>query len=1339
MCLLIGGSKAAGDEGEPAAADANQETLSLVDNLWHETVQGTATAETTLKSPPSTDTAAPPAESSRLCLRAQEVSNAKAPVVPPAHYEVVRTIGEGGMGTVYEARQTSADRVVAIKVMKTGPTRGTERRERFLSEAAATADLEHPNIVPVYEVATDRQGVPFYVMKRVRGVPWSQVLRLKSLTDNLEVLLRVADAVSFAHSRDVIHRDLKPGNVMLGDYGEVLVLDWGLAGSVSRQGKAEQLKPGSVRGGTPAYMAPELARGDIRHTGKHSDIYLLGAILFEILAGYPPHRDPDVWKSLALAADNVILPTRASGELLRIALKAMAADPAARYPTVKDFQAAIRLYLSHVNSVSIASQAQKALDRATASGQYDDFAAAVFGYREALSLWDGNEAAAEGLSEACRAYAECALRKGDVDLAASLVSGDRAEDKDLAGRIAGARRERDRRRRVIRSLKVLAVSLTAVVVIVVTVAFFWIRGEQALTLAAKNRAEGALAAEEKMRREAEGARASEERLRISAEYDAYVGQVGLAASCLEHGEVLEARRLLAACAPKYRNWEWAYLARLPFLDEMTYKASQRFVTHLAVLPDGRRFITAGANGSLRLWQIGTPQCLRETRAHAGWVDGMAVSPDGKYVASAAGDNRLTVHRADDLSLVRETKLPEKHCACIAFSPDGRTIGVGQEGLVSLYDAENGTLKKSIPRKGDDVTLAFSPDGKSLATGGVNPPLEIYDMEQGTVRGIDRSDIPWVRSVNFSPDGKKLLIAPGFGGALVLDLPSGDAVHLRGHRAPLTRIEMLPDQSLVATASEDTSCILSDPATGQPVRTLLGHTARITALGVCPDGKRLITAGADDEIKVWNIRGPDRFSSFNMGNTVPLSLAFSPGSSLLAVGTAGGGIRMLETATEREASVLSLGGWIFSVNFSPDGKYLLAAGGFAGWGKAWLYDVADRSKIREYQVSNRDFDSAAISPDGKHILMGSRDAAIRLLSLEGGNVEKVFTGSSEAVLDLAFFPDGQHFLSCGRDATRCWEIGTDHEVWRAFELGQPFAVAVSPKDNVFYADGTLYRGVERANLHALRGQRGTIVAAGFSPDGERIATGSRDGSIKIWDVRTGRSLLTLRQHSGEVKDVRFSPSGLLLASAGADGQVVLWRAADRGSLEAKGRIGAALVAETEAPAPLASNLLRNAGFDIAGTQEKKAYAWEAGNPDSRGDAWGAASRESWRGRSGGWEGTICGSWCGKDSGGWWQEVAVKPGRQYRLTAWCYADCGIAGAWTSAWHGATLEFFSHEGKDRRPLGAVSSHFGVLQEQWSPRELSATAPAGASWARLSILAVTNGNEGALQFDDLSLEEVP
>ena len=221
-------------------------------------------------------------------------------------YEIINKIGEGGMGIVQQARQNSLNRIVAIKIM--GGYKGVDAESHFMQEATVTGSLEHPNIVPIYDMGRNEDGQPFYTMKRINGTPWAKTLLEKGLMDNIEILLRICDAVAYAHSRGIIHRDIKPENVMIGEFGETLLMDWGLAAGMWDGAAAPRVRYEDAIAGTPAYMAPEMAKGEEDNIGFHSDIYLLGAVLYEIITFEQPHNGGSVRECLDNAAANRIVP-----------------------------------------------------------------------------------------------------------------------------------------------------------------------------------------------------------------------------------------------------------------------------------------------------------------------------------------------------------------------------------------------------------------------------------------------------------------------------------------------------------------------------------------------------------------------------------------------------------------------------------------------------------------------------------------------------------------------------------------------------------------------------------------------------------------------------------------------------------------------------------------------------------------------------------------------------------------------------------------------------------------------------------------------------------------------
>lgn len=508
----------------PLAADYDPDetvvTSGEIAEVWGDEFDADATPRTTLKTPGQARSSSPARKGSAFRPAAKMELDG---------YELLEVLGEGGVGIVYQALQKSILRRIALKMIKPEFGRDTQEQEKFISEAMVTGSLDHPNIVPIHDLGRTRDGQPFYAMKMVRGTPWTQHLRQNSLAEHLRVLLYVCDAVSFAHSKGVIHRDLKPDNVMLGEFGEVQLMDWGLGVVIEKGGHALPLPASLAVGGTPAYMAPEMVTGRNGPVGYHSDVYLLGAILYELVTGRPPHGGFRIMDTLENALQNRIEPTEQGGVLVEIALRAMRTDPAERYPSVKAFKQALLDYQANAESIRLAERAAVHVERGRREQDYTAFAEALFAYRQALGLWSGNEAARVGLRDTQWHYAHCAFEKGDYDLAASMLDPACAAHVQLAAQIAAAAGRRAQGRRRMRTLRYTAMGLTSAIIVILTVASIWIyaakrREEHAKNIAvaaqqravlAKETAVAAQQAEAEQRRVAETAmlRAKDEETR----------------------------------------------------------------------------------------------------------------------------------------------------------------------------------------------------------------------------------------------------------------------------------------------------------------------------------------------------------------------------------------------------------------------------------------------------------------------------------------------------------------------------------------------------------------------------------------------------------------------------------------------------------------------------------------------------------------------------------------------------------------------------------------------------------------------------------------------------------
>jgi predicted Ser/Thr protein kinase len=388
-------------------------------------------------------------------------------------YELRGVLGEGGMGVVWSARQRGMNREVALKRVRPGS--GPRAISALLAEAEMTGSLEHPGIIPVHEVGIDQDGMPFYSMRRLNGRTWAERWEGMRQREHLDVLVRVCDAVSFAHGRGVIHRDLKPDNVFLGEYGEIIVFDWGLAVRLAdlRTGSRSQMASG-----TPVYMAPEMACADLPRLGPASDVYLLGAILYEILTGTAPHPGEETEEVLFAAAENRIDPPIPEGDLGDVVRRAMATKPADRFPTVRAFQAALRVCLEHQESITLAERARARLEAARSGAGYDGFARAVHTFEDAIELWPENRMAVAGLSQARLAYAARARVAGDLDLAADLLRGGDPAHAEESTRVTALVASRLRRRRAQRVLTWTSAGLLAGLIAALLVGYLAVRQQR---------------------------------------------------------------------------------------------------------------------------------------------------------------------------------------------------------------------------------------------------------------------------------------------------------------------------------------------------------------------------------------------------------------------------------------------------------------------------------------------------------------------------------------------------------------------------------------------------------------------------------------------------------------------------------------------------------------------------------------------------------------------------------------------------------------------------------------------------------------------------------------------
>ncbi len=395
--------------------------------------------------------------------------------------EIDRTIGEGGMGIVRLATQQSLGRKVAVKTLRPpdssaekDPRRAvTQARLRLLREAWMTGAIEHPNVIPIYDLGLDADRSPIIVMKHIEGKTWDSIMgdltamrALLSHRDllecNLRILIQVCQAVAAAHARGVIHRDLKPENVMIGPHGEVYVLDWGIALSVvdDATGRFPLARDASEMAGTPAYMAPEMLGGGKARPDERTDVYLLGAILHHIVYGRAPHDYPDFNQVVAsiLRSEPPSRVGDVPDELASIVACAMHRSQAARHASVDALRNALEAFLLHRDSLALTDEAldrEAELERVIQnagdvlverSRLHGLFGACRFGFKEALRTWPENPQAKRGLVRAAERMIKVELAAKSASTAEAILADIPEPPAALALAVAEAKAHEEKER-----------------------------------------------------------------------------------------------------------------------------------------------------------------------------------------------------------------------------------------------------------------------------------------------------------------------------------------------------------------------------------------------------------------------------------------------------------------------------------------------------------------------------------------------------------------------------------------------------------------------------------------------------------------------------------------------------------------------------------------------------------------------------------------------------------------------------------------------------------------------------------------------------------------------------
>lgn len=1000
---------------------------------------------------------------------------------PTGRYVLGAEIARGGMGVVCRATDTVLVREVAVKLLHEKFAGALEATRRFAAEARITARLQHPAIPPVHDLGLLPDGRPFLAMKLIRGRTLAEELaaRPDASADRgrlVQAFEQVCQAMAYAHAHLVIHRDLKPLNVMLGAFGEVQVMDWGLAkelGAIDPQaadpetggtgvfehvqstwlvnGESEPTRAGAIIG-TPGYMPPEQARGEIDQVDRRADVFSLGAILCELLTGSPPYgRDRSAaaseWamKDVLAAAFQRLDDCGADAELLLLCKRCLSVDPADRPADAGTVATALAEYQAAAEERA----RQAVVERARTEEQRKRWRVqlALAGAVLLLTFAGAFGVLVGSLWQTAEANREDAETQRD---AAKVAQGQAFEAKGVAERAQAA--EAEARRQVERERNKLA----------------------------------------------------------SFEYG---GTMRMAYEEWHKGNFPAMRFLLDNAPAKLRGWEWHYLNRLSDSSLFTLQGHRGAVTAASFSPDGARIITAsgdfgefGKSGEVKVWHAQTGAEVLALQGHSDVVWAAEFSRDGERIVTGSWDKTARVWDAKTGRQLANFRGHEFGVADAAFILDGsQVVTVGRQGEVKAWDAASGVETLSLsPHHMGVAGVSVSEDGARLVTFGAGDKLaKVLNAQTGEELFVLKGHNGSVASAAFSADGTRIVTASNDGTAIIWDARTGlESLTLKGHTAAVRAACFSPDGARVLTASEDRTANLWDAASGKLLRTWVGHWLGLHAAAFSPDGTRALTGSGDHTAKVWDVSGEVESLTLRGHAMSVTAIEFDPAANQVVTGSLDGAVKLWDARSGAELLTFATGqkNGVRTVAFAAEGRIITV--GEDGTELAW--DVQSGEKRNPLPKQSSPLRGETSLPDRAPASAPSGDNTATVGDAQAFKQLLIRQGHTDSVYSVAFSADGARAVTTDSDR--------NVKVWDAIT------------------------GVE---LFTLRGLNFAVNMACFSPDGTRVVTGGMDGNVTMWDADSGAQLLSLKGHSGIIEAVAFSTDGSRIATASRDRTAKIW--------------------------------------------------------------------------------------------------------------------------------------------------------------------------------------------------------
>jgi WD40 repeat protein/tetratricopeptide (TPR) repeat protein len=1056
-------------------------------------------------------------------------------------YEIEAEIGQGGMGVVYRARHRALNRVVALKMALGAAHLSARETSRFRREAEMVAQLQHPHIVQIYEVG-EHDGRPFYSMEFVGGGSLDRLVAgtPQSPREAAQLVETLARAMYHAHERGIIHRDLKPANILLVSGGVVRgesseptfsthhsplttqqpkITDFGLAKFLWAD-VAGPTRSGDLLG-TPSYMAPEQIDFKTGVIGPASDVYGLGAILYELLTGRPPFKAETAMDTLLQVkfTDPVSpsqLQPKLSRDLVTICLHCLHKEPRQRYASALALAEDLRSFLDgrpiRARPVGVLARTVKWARRRPAIAALGAGIFLILALGFAGVTWQWREA------EGARRTAEGARRT--------------AEDRLYFNRIALAHHE-------------------------------WLAYNVA-------RAGGLLAECPEHRRQWEWhylQRLCSSDLLTLRDHTGEVASVAFSPD----GQFL---------ASATGHWDSKDPGEIKIWDAATGRklvdcaGPDHAVFQIAFSPDGRSLASAGLDGMVRCWDVQTGKEQFALRAHKGWVMGVAFSPDGRRLASASADRTVIVW---DLATRQPLRHYEKHTDMVfgvAFSADGRLLAsCSRDWTVRVWDT-------SIQPRGqvavplhtlhgivDVRCVAFSPDGRRLAAGGYDHTLKVWNL--GNPTAVDEVFTNHAHSspicyVGFRPDGQ-LVSSDGKGTVRFWDAQTGVALwSLRGHSGGVRSVAFSSNGRFIATGSSDRTVKVWDATTEQQAVALISGESSSLAKGpvaFSSDSQYLAAAMRDgpfgnrvSRIRIWDIQTVEVTHTLRGPKTPATSVIFSPDGQYLAAAF-GELVKVWDLRTEKEVASRLGDAPVLSVAFRSDGQRLWVASGDRSV-KVW--DALTGAEPRTLAEPMNKITGGTLSGDGQCLAVADDIGTVRVWETETGREVGEFPYGAE-VTRIAFSLDRRRLaVATAANTVMIQEVaGSTPTITCRGHTGRVTSLAFSADGQRLAStshDGTVILWDTRTGQEAitLRGHREGVLNVAVSADGQRLASTSSDCQLMVWVAGEqpaeekaarlqGKNPLALAWHRREAKEaedtrqwfaVNFHLSRLIDAAPGS---------------------------------------------------------------------------------------------------------------------------------------------------------------------------------------------------------------